>query len=81
MRTDLQQAIEGGALISTAELMAGVTEPTHVQKDVAALYAVAIRCDVGITDWPTVNRAIIDRWSLAALKRIKELAWKAAEPA
>lgn len=27
-------------------------------------------------DWSTVNRAIIDRFSMAAFKRIKKVAWE-----
>ena len=43
--------------------------------DVALTYAFAIR-KASEVDFGTVNRLIIDRWSPAALKYIKESAWK-----
>lgn len=51
--------------------------------DVAMTYAFALR-QHGRTsddefDYALVNRAIMDRWSLSALKYIKERAWKIAE--
>lgn len=46
--------------------------------DVALTYAFALR-QAGEIDWPLVNRAILDRWSLSALKHIKERAWKLVE--
>jgi len=27
-------------------------------------------------NWPMINKAIIERWSLSGLERIKEAAWK-----
>ena len=45
------------------------------QSEVADAYAMALVSSEA-TDWPKVNRAIIDRWSLAGLKRVKRLAWK-----
>ncbi len=47
------------------------------QADVAVTYALAMRsADAGvwIADWPRVNNAILDRWSLTGLKRVKKLA-------
>lgn len=32
-------------------------------------------------DWPRVNEIIIRRWSLAGLRRVKEMAWKEADRA
>jgi hypothetical protein len=48
--------------------------------DVAATYAFIIR-DGGVSseDLRRVHLAIIDRWSLSALKYIKERAWKLVE--
>ena len=45
------------------------------QKDVALTYMLAIRSS-DKTDWKLVNEAIIKRWSVAGLKRIKDMAWK-----
>lgn len=42
--------------------------------DVAKTYAMALRSPEK-TDWSIVNRAIVDRWSLYALRWIKRLAY------
>ncbi len=44
------------------------------QKAVACTYALALKSSDS-TDWAAVNKAIINRWSLSGLKRIKEMAW------
>jgi hypothetical protein len=44
------------------------------QKQVAQSYALALRSSWP-TDWRKVNEAIIAKWSVKALKRIKEMAW------
>jgi hypothetical protein len=44
------------------------------QKQVAQSYALARRSSWP-TDWKVVNEAIIAKWSVKALKRIKEMAW------
>lgn len=43
------------------------------QKQIAQTYALALRSSWP-TDWSRVNKAIVERWSLAGLKRIKEMA-------
>lgn len=43
------------------------------QKDIAQTYRLAMESSEE-TDWPKVNRAIIERWSGSGLKRIKQLA-------
>ena len=45
------------------------------QKDIALTYMLAIRSS-DKTDWKSVNEAIIKRWSLSGLKRVKDMAWK-----
>ena len=45
------------------------------QKSVALTYALAIRSREA-TDWAAVNQAIISRWSVSGLERIKKMAWK-----
>lgn len=44
------------------------------QKQIAQSYALALRSSWK-TDWKAVNEAIIAKWSLKALIRIKEAAW------
>ncbi len=46
------------------------------RKDVALTYAFGIRDCPDEVDWPKINRLIIDRWSMAALRFIKEGAWR-----
>lgn len=48
------------------------------REDVALSYAMGLRAPDEV-DWSKVNHAIIDRWSLSALKWIKERAWKLAK--
>ena len=44
------------------------------QKQVAQTYALALRSSWP-TDWPKVNKLIVDRWSASGLERIKKMAW------
>ena len=57
------------------ELLREVADSRMKRDDVALTYAFALRSRDEI-DWLKVNEAIIDRWSLSALKYIKERAWK-----
>lgn len=43
------------------------------QRQIAQTYALALRSSWP-TDWARVNKAIVERWSVSGLKRIKELA-------
>jgi hypothetical protein len=63
----------------TAMLLAAVANPATKRLGMAAAYAVALRMEMGFTDWEAVNHAIVERWSLNALQRIKRLAWKLVE--
>ena len=46
------------------------------QKDIAQTYAFLLKDpDAGDLDWRTINQAIIDRWSVSGLERIKKMAW------
>ena len=44
------------------------------RKQIAQTYALALR-STWKTDWKAVNKMIIERWSPAGLKYIKDLAW------
>lgn len=44
------------------------------QKQIAQTYALALRSEEHV-DWKAINEAIIERWSIAGLERIKKLAW------
>lgn len=48
------------------------------QKDVALTYAMALKSQMQNADrpdWPTINKAIIARWNMKALERIKKRAY------
>lgn len=57
------------------QLLAEIVDKRMTRDDVALTYAFAIRQQDEV-DFPTVNRAIIERWSLSALKYIKTAAWR-----
>lgn len=44
------------------------------QKQIAQTYAWALRSSRP-TDWPKVNKLIVDRWSVSGLSKIKKMAW------
>lgn len=49
-----------------------------VQKDIALTYAMAIKSDAegaDKPDWPIINRAIIKRWGMSGLERVKKRAF------
>ena len=49
--------------------------PKLTRNQFALTYALAM-CSREDIDWPVVNRAVVDRWSLAGLRYIKDKAWK-----
>jgi hypothetical protein len=65
-------------------IMREIADPKMTRDDVATTYAFCIRqtgtgwSRNGI-DYAAINKAIMDRWSLSALKYIKEKAWRIAE--
>ena len=59
----------------TSTLLDEIATPTLYQRDVAQSYALALALPKADVDWRKVNAAIIKRWSLSGLARIKELAW------
>ena len=60
-----------------AALLTEIAEPESTRDDVASTYGLALRSSEHETmDWQKINRAILDRWSAAALQYVKRLAWK-----
>ena len=57
------------------DLLREIADPDMRINDVRLTYRLALRSQDRV-DWGKVNRAIIERWSLAALERIKAFAWK-----
>lgn len=58
----------------TETLLAEIASTKFTRRQIAATYALAMR-DPSNVDWPTVNEAIINRWSRSALVHIKTIAW------
>jgi hypothetical protein len=59
-------------------LLSEIADKHFRRKDIAQTYAMALRgqeAKDGLIDWKKINQAIIDRWSVAALRWIKEQAW------
>lgn len=61
-------------------LLREIADKRMKREDVALSYALALRTPDEV-DWPKVNHAIIDRWSMSALKWIKTYAWKCVRDA
>ena len=59
-------------------ILAEISNPVFKRDSVATTYAFCIRQNEEC-DFPTINRAIIDRWSVSALEYIKQRAWKLVE--
>jgi hypothetical protein len=66
------------------QLLDEIADTRMTRDDVALTYAFAIRQSVARqsarVDWTAVNHAIVERWSLSALKYIKRSAWRKVEP-
>lgn len=57
-----------------------IAEKSTTRDDVALTYAMTMLSSESKTvDWPRINRAIIERWSMNALVYVKTQAWKKAE--
>lgn len=63
---------------TTRVLLDKIASPEFRQPDIALTYAMAIRSS-DPTDWKKVNAAIVARWSISGLERIKTRAWKLVE--
>lgn len=65
------------------ELLDAAKRPSMTQKRLIPIYAEAIRRGspalLASPAWGYVNRAIVERWSENALRRIKEAAWALVE--
>lgn len=56
-----------------------IADKRMTRDDVASTYAMTLlSSERDSVDWLAVNGAIIERWSLSALKYIKEKAWRMA---
>jgi len=59
------------------QLFAEIGDPAFKIKDVTLTYAMALCSSMAPgLDWPRINSAIMNRWSVNALDRIKRDAWR-----
>ena len=64
------------ALVAPEQVLLEEIEDRRLhQRDIAATYALAINTYDEV-DWRRVNTAIIDRWSMSGLQRVKAMAWR-----
>ena len=61
-----------------AVILREIQEYKLPQKDVALTYAFCIR-QANEVDFRIVNYAIVERWSISAVERVKRMAWKHSE--
>lgn len=59
----------------TQTLLAEIAMPEATRDSVGVTYELALASSEA-TDWPTVNRAIMERWSRSGLEYVKRVAWK-----
>jgi threonine synthase len=59
-------------------LLREIADKRLKQADVALTFAMAMASSEEV-NWPRVNEAIIERWSISGLRRVKEMAWKRFE--
>lgn len=62
----------------TQVICAEVKDKHATQKQVALTYAMAIRSashKADAPDWKVINQAILSRWKMSGLERIKKRAW------
>ena len=59
----------------TSTLLREISDSSLKRKDIAMTYRLAMASSESV-DWESVNKAIIERWSLSGLDYIKKLAWK-----
>lgn len=62
----------------TQTLLNEINDLGLTQAQVAQTYAMALRNQKNV-DWPTINHAIIERWSSYGLEQVKKAAWKICE--
>lgn len=63
--------------MSTDEILVAIQDKRNKQYDIAVMYIQLITSlPSNSKDWGVINRAIIERWSMSGLERVKTLAWK-----
>lgn len=79
--SDTRNFVDDGVRINlvccTQVLLQDIGAKEATQNDIALTYSMAIRSQVeraDTPDWSTINKAIVDRWSMRGLERIKKRA-------
>ena len=60
---------------ATTDLLTAIEDRANNQAHVADHYRTALTLVDADVDWPTVNEAIMDRWTTSGLLNVKKLAW------
>lgn len=60
------------------DVIEAIHNPRCTRDDVAVEYATALRAYGPSGGWADINKEILDRWSMAGLRYIKEKAWRLA---
>lgn len=68
--------IRVGLVDVQGQLEREIADKRMTRDDVALTYAFGLRDEPDDVDWRKVNHLIIERWSIAALRYIKESAWR-----
>ena len=61
---------------NTEAILTEIARPHSTRDSIAIVYGAAIHDNVNGTDWYTVNRILLDRYSMAGLLYIKRKAWR-----
>lgn len=62
----------------TKTILHAIDSPKMLQSDIAVLYLLLLTRDTHASI-PTINSAIIERWSVSGLQAVKKLAWHELE--
>ena len=60
--------------VSTQSILDDVADTKLKQRHIAQSYRLGLQSEPQ-PDWPRINKAIKERWSMSGLLRIKRLAW------
>ena len=77
-----KRSTSGFYMVHSTQTIMSEIEQGFTQKDVAVSYGLALRSAAAGTDtpeWSVINRAILARWSMSGLERIKKRAWQIAQ--
>lgn len=63
----------------TETILREIAQAEMKRTDVAMTYAMCLTMADDYVDWPSINAAIIERWSRSGLEWVKREAWRLVE--